>query len=488
MKRQHYVWNGLWVNRVAMAALLTVGGTLVPASSTSAQMRIINSQPLRSMYQQARQFVPQIRQQPTYQQQHYHNYRQYHTVPQQSYTHQQPIYSQPSYPQYHQPCCPYTNPPVYVNPPVVVNPPIIVDPGTVVVPPVDPPQPPEIVENPKTKDPIDVIEPPKEVTPWEQWTDMPPLRGDFPAMVHQVAGDLAWLQVAHRDKFSPEVNSLLSEGKNLLDTTCRVCDEETDLFAGLEGGDETVRDVAEQVRQFRDMVGQALQQPEMQEMLTMVEPARKDKSKLGSVIGPLDAAAKQKLFAMFALETLQKRANSLVDAADAVEAGTFQPVDMDTLAQALKVGDAAPDFTLQTVDGETVSLDDYKGKNLVLVFNRGHWCPFCMNQVGQLAAKAGEFDAQDAEVLVVFRELKPNMEVADGIEGLRAYKQKANPDMTLAIDFGANLTSQYSTDGNFTTYVIDKDGQIASVLRGVKYLRPSADAVLASVGEVNSSL
>ena len=40
----------------------------------------------------------------------------------------------------------------------------------------------------------------------------------------------------------------------------------------------------------------------------------------------------------------------------------------------VKVGQPAPDFTLEDSDGKNVSLTDYRGKkNVVLVFYRGHW-------------------------------------------------------------------------------------------------------------------
>jgi cytochrome oxidase Cu insertion factor (SCO1/SenC/PrrC family) len=40
----------------------------------------------------------------------------------------------------------------------------------------------------------------------------------------------------------------------------------------------------------------------------------------------------------------------------------------------VKVGQPAPNFTLQDSDGKSVSLADYRGKkNVVLVFYRGHW-------------------------------------------------------------------------------------------------------------------
>lgn len=40
----------------------------------------------------------------------------------------------------------------------------------------------------------------------------------------------------------------------------------------------------------------------------------------------------------------------------------------------LKIGQPAPDFTLENMDGKKVSLSNYRGKKrVVLVFYRGHW-------------------------------------------------------------------------------------------------------------------
>ena len=43
------------------------------------------------------------------------------------------------------------------------------------------------------------------------------------------------------------------------------------------------------------------------------------------------------------------------------------PVDSETVP----VGSPAPDFTLEAISGEQVSLSDYRGKPVVLVFLRG---------------------------------------------------------------------------------------------------------------------
>ena len=40
----------------------------------------------------------------------------------------------------------------------------------------------------------------------------------------------------------------------------------------------------------------------------------------------------------------------------------------------VKVGQAAPDFTLEESDGKAVTLSDFRGKkSVVLVFYRGYW-------------------------------------------------------------------------------------------------------------------
>ncbi len=45
-------------------------------------------------------------------------------------------------------------------------------------------------------------------------------------------------------------------------------------------------------------------------------------------------------------------------------------IDLERVA----VGTRAPDFSLQTLDGDTLTLSDFRGvKEVVLVFYRGHW-------------------------------------------------------------------------------------------------------------------
>jgi cytochrome oxidase Cu insertion factor (SCO1/SenC/PrrC family) len=52
------------------------------------------------------------------------------------------------------------------------------------------------------------------------------------------------------------------------------------------------------------------------------------------------------------------------------EGSDLSPTDL----QRIKVGQPAPDFTLEDMDGKNITLSDFRGKKtVVLVFYRGFW-------------------------------------------------------------------------------------------------------------------
>ena len=52
------------------------------------------------------------------------------------------------------------------------------------------------------------------------------------------------------------------------------------------------------------------------------------------------------------------------------DGANLAPTDLDRV----KVGQPAPDFTLENIDGKQVSLSDFRGKkSVILVFYRGQW-------------------------------------------------------------------------------------------------------------------
>jgi len=62
---------------------------------------------------------------------------------------------------------------------------------------------------------------------------------------------------------------------------------------------------------------------------------------------------------------------------------------------------AAPDFTLPTTAGTTVSLSDYRGGPVILYFNEGAGCASCTMQLAGIEKKQQAFDAADLTVLPI---------------------------------------------------------------------------------------
>ncbi len=59
------------------------------------------------------------------------------------------------------------------------------------------------------------------------------------------------------------------------------------------------------------------------------------------------------------------------------------------------IGTKAPDFSLPSINGKTVKLSDYAGKNVVLFFNEGEMCyPACWQQIAAFGNDA-RFNSDD---------------------------------------------------------------------------------------------
>jgi len=93
--------------------------------------------------------------------------------------------------------------------------------------------------------------------------------------------------------------------------------------------------------------------------------------------------------------------------------GMLKPVDSKTN---LKVGVKAPDFSLPSLSGGTVTLNDYKGKkNIVLSFVPAAWTPVCSDQWPGYNLLKEFFDRHDTILLGI---------TADNIPTLHAWTRE----------------------------------------------------------------
>jgi len=77
--------------------------------------------------------------------------------------------------------------------------------------------------------------------------------------------------------------------------------------------------------------------------------------------------------------------------------GILKPVDSRTR---LKIGMKAPDFTLQSLSGESISISRYRGKkNVVLSFVPAAWTPVCSDQWPGYNIAKNIFDKYNAQLI-----------------------------------------------------------------------------------------
>ncbi len=77
--------------------------------------------------------------------------------------------------------------------------------------------------------------------------------------------------------------------------------------------------------------------------------------------------------------------------------GQLKPIDSRLK---VKAGDPAPDFSLPSTRGETITLSQFKGrKNVVLSFVPAAWTPVCSDQWPGYNIAKGLFDKNDAVLL-----------------------------------------------------------------------------------------
>jgi len=143
----------------------------------------------------------------------------------------------------------------------------------------------------------------------------------------------------------------------------------------------------------------------------------------------------------------------------------------------LAPGNAAPDFTLPTTPERTVSLREFRGRPVVLVFYPADWSPVCGDQVALYNEILPEFERHGAQILGVS---------VDGVWCHKAFTEDRKLRFPLLADFepkGA-VARRYGVyrEGEGVTeralFVIDHDGIIRWSYVSPIGVNPGADGIL----------
>lgn len=155
----------------------------------------------------------------------------------------------------------------------------------------------------------------------------------------------------------------------------------------------------------------------------------------------------------------------------------------------LKTGDKAPNFKLYNSEKKEVSLDDFNGQNLVLLFFPQAFTSVCTKELCSTRDDIAQYQKLNAQVLAIS---------VDSVFTLAKFKEDQMLNFPLLSDFNKETSRAYETlyedwilgmrgVSKRSAFVIDKNGiiQYAEVLESAGDL-PNFEAVKTALGGVGN--
>lgn len=116
-----------------------------------------------------------------------------------------------------------------------------------------------------------------------------------------------------------------------------------------------------------------------------------------------------------------------------------------------RVSDVAPDFRLQSLDGEMVNLSDLRGKVVLLNF-WATWCGPCRTEMPYLEEVHLKWMDRGLVLLAI--------NVGESIPEIEDFMREFNLTLPVLLDRDMGVTRTYNITGYPTTFLIDKNGII----------------------------
>lgn len=122
----------------------------------------------------------------------------------------------------------------------------------------------------------------------------------------------------------------------------------------------------------------------------------------------------------------------------------------------IPVGEKAPDFQVETMDGEKVKLSDYRGKKVFLNF-WATWCPPCKAEMPYMQSFYEE-KQENVEVLAV------NLE--ESASKAKDFADQYGLTFPVLLDHSGAVAEVYDIYTIPTTYVLNEDGTVHQKIIG----------------------
>lgn len=143
----------------------------------------------------------------------------------------------------------------------------------------------------------------------------------------------------------------------------------------------------------------------------------------------------------------------------ATEQSAAEPVDPELAASTIaKVDSQAPDFTVEMLDGQKVTLSQLRGK-VVLVNFWATWCPPCREELTHVKTDIiDRFAGMDFVFLPISR--------GETREEVAAFRQKMNYTFPMGLDPEQNVYKKFASNFIPRNFLIDRNGTVVAATVG----------------------
>jgi len=115
-------------------------------------------------------------------------------------------------------------------------------------------------------------------------------------------------------------------------------------------------------------------------------------------------------------------------------------------------GQEAPPFTLPTLEGTSVSLQDHLGKDVILLDFWATWCPPCRDLIPDIAEIAAEYEPKGVAVYAV------NM--GEPPQRVKNFLESEGLSLPVLLDAENAVGARYQVSGIPRVLIIGKDGVV----------------------------
>ena len=164
-------------------------------------------------------------------------------------------------------------------------------------------------------------------------------------------------------------------------------------------------------------------------------------------------------------------------------AGAYRMVSASDAAPA--VGSVAPNFTLNSQEGKPVSLDEYRGKWVVLYFYPKDFTSGCTTEAHNFQRDLAQYEAKNAVIIGVSVDSSDSHEKFCTKEGLN-FKLLADTEHKVSAEYGSIMNLGVKKLSARHTFLVNPQGVIVKEYMSVEPAKHSEE-VLAALTELQQA-